>query len=252
MLKNMNERIDDLNISGLKIIQNKEYFLFGMDSVLLANTVSSNSASNVIIDLCTGSAVIPILLTAKVKSKCIIGVELQTVMYELAIRNVEMNRLENEVHVMNEDIKNEKKILCNIKQLTGKEKADIVICNPPYKKVGTGSLNDKEVRYNARHEILCDLEDIFKTSSKILRSKGKLYMVHKPERLADLITLARKYNLEIKNLTMLQPSLKKKPSILLLEYVRDGGNESSISPVIIEYDEDGKYTEEIKNIYCID
>jgi len=247
---NENERIDDLNINGLKVIQNREYFMFGIDSVILSSMVKSNSKSNVIVDFCTGSAVIPILLTTRVKYKRIIGVELQNEMYDLAVRNVKLNNLTNDISVLNQDIKEYKKIIEYIRDnVTSSGNVDVVVCNPPYKEVGTGIINENNVKYIARHEDKCTLDDIFIASSKLLKTKGKLYLVHKPDRLADLICMARKYNLEVKEITMLQPTKSKKPSIVFLEYVKDGNKGVNILPNILEYDEEGNYTSKIKEIY---
>jgi len=244
---NKDERIDDLLVDNLKLIQNKNYFLFGMDSVLLSSIVKSKS-SNTIIDLCTGSAVIPILLTSRIKYSKIIGIELQEEMHNLAKRNVKLNNLEKGIEIIKEDIRNYTKII-NILKQQDVNKVDIVVCNPPYKQVGTGTINDKTVKYIARHEEYCTLDDVFKTSSKLLKEKGKLYLVHKPERIADLITKARKYKLEVKEITIMQPKINKKASLVLLEYSLGGGNEAAINPIIIEYDDSGEYTSQIKKIY---
>ncbi len=247
---NKNEKVDDLNINGLRLIQNKEYFMFGIDSVLLASIVKSNSSSNIIVDFCTGSAVIPILLTTRVKYKKIIGIELQKEMYDLAIRNINLNNLKKDIDLLNNDIKEYKEILKYIKENVDKSgNVDVIVCNPPYKEVGTGIINENNVKYIARHEEKCKLEDIFLASSKLLKTKGKLYLVHKPERLADLISIAREYNLEVKNITMLQPSLNKKPSLVLLEYVKDAKKGLNMSKVILEFDETGNYSKQIKEIY---
>lgn len=242
------ERIDDLNIKGLKIIQNTDYFLFGMDSVLLANKVKSKK-EDVILDLGTGSMVMPVLLSAKTDSKKIIGVELQQEMYDLALRNIQINNLEEKLHVVKEDIKNVSKIRDNIIKITGKDKVDIIISNPPYKEVGTGSESIGDVKYIARHEVMLKLEDIYITASKLLKNRGKLYIVHKPERIVDLLSIARKYKLEAKSINILQPNKTKRPSIIIIEYVLGGGNECKIEPVIMEYNEDGEYTKEILKIY---
>lgn len=242
------ERIDDLNIKGLKVIQNTDYFLFGMDSVLLANMVKAKK-EDIILDLGTGSMVMPILISAKTNSKKIIGVELQKEMYDLAVRNIQLNGLEERLSVIKEDIKNIAEIRKEVINITGKDKVDIIISNPPYKVVGTGSESIGDVKYIARHEVKLSLEDIFKTVSKLLKNKGKLYIVHKPERMVDLLSFGRKYKLEAKNIKLLQPNKNKRPSIVIIEYVLDGGNECKIEPVIMEYNEDGSYTEEILKIY---
>lgn len=247
---NKSERIDDLNINGLKVVQNKDYFMFGIDSVILSSMVKSTSSSNVIVDFCSGSAVIPILLTTRIKYKKIIGVELQKEMYDLADKNVKLNNLSNDICILNQDIKEYKEIIKYVRENVVKSgNVDVIVCNPPYKEVGTGVINENNVKYIARHEDKCTLEDIFISSSKLLKTKGKLYLVHKPDRLADLICLARKYNLEVKEITMLQPTKTKKPSIVFLEYVKDGNKGVNILPNILEYDEDGNYTDKIKEIY---
>lgn len=245
------ERVDDLGIDNLKIIQNKDYFCFGIDSVLLANFVNSNSKKNIIVDLCSGSGVIPVIISAKKKYAKIFGVELQNEMYNLLSRNICLNKLEDKIIPIHEDIKNIVNIRKQIINNTGNGVVDIIVCNPPYKTIKTGVSNPNTIKYIARHEVMCNLEDIFKTSSQLLNNKGKLYIVHKPERLVDLLEIARKYNLEAKRLKLVQPTLNLKPSIVLIEYVKNGGNELIIEKPIIEYTEDGKYTKEIYDIYGI-
>lgn len=242
------ERIDDLNIKGLKIIQNTDYFLFGMDSVLLANMVKARKEES-ILDFGTGSMVMPVLLSAKTESKKIIGIELQKEMYELALKNIELNKLQERLYVVNENIKNISAIGKEITNIIGKDKVDIIISNPPYKEVGTGSESIGDVKYIARHEVKLKLEDIYLSASKLLKNKGRLYIVHKPERIVDLLSIARKYKLEAKRINILQPTKNKRPSIIIIEYVLGGGNECKIEPVIMEYDENGNYTEEILKIY---
>ena len=223
----MSKRLDDLNLNGLKVYQETEYFCFGIDSVLLANFVNSNSSKNNIVDLCSGSGVIPVIMSAKKKYNKIIGVELQKEMFELLKDNIKEELMQN--------------IRCN--------KVDIVTCNPPYKKQGTGIENENDVKYIARHEVKCNIEDIFKTTSNILKSKGKLYIVHKPDRLVDLFEIARKYKLEPKTVRFVHPTSIKAPSIVLIEYIKDGGNELKILDPLIEYNENGTYTDEIYEIY---
>ena len=243
------ERIDDLGIDNLKIIQNKDYFCFGIDSVLLANFVVSNNNRNVIVDLCSGSGVIPVIISAKKKYSKIFGVELQDEMYDLLKRNISLNSLEDKIIPIHDDIKNIEKIRKKVIEFTGNGAIDIIVCNPPYKKTKTGISNPNNVKYIARHEIMCNLEDVFKTASLLLNNKGKLYIVHKPERLVDLLEIARRYKLEAKRLKLVQPNLELKPSIVLIEYVKNGGNEIIIEKPIIEYTESGEYTKEIYDIY---
>ena len=246
-----NERIDDLGINDLKIIQNKEYFCFGTDSVLLANFVKSENSNNVILDLCSGSGVIPIILSAKKKYKKIFGVELQSEMYYLFDRNIKINNLEDSIISINENVKNIKDIRKKITSIMEKDKIDIITCNPPYKEIGTGLTTNHDVKTIAKCEVMCNLEDIFITSSKLLGKGGKLYLVHKPERLSDLIYFGRKYNLEAKEIRFVYPKINKKPSIVLISYRKDGGNETKVLEPLIEYNDDMSYTDEIYRIYGI-
>lgn len=233
------ERIDDLGINGKKIIQNTDYFCFGIDSVLLANFVESNSSKNNIVDLCSGSGVISVIVSQKKKCNKIYALELQNEMYDLLDRNIKINSLEEKIIPLKGDVKS----------FSMKEKVDIVVSNPPYKEVGTGVENTNTVKYIARHEKECTLEDIFKCSSKLLKQKGKLYLVHKPQRIPDLISEARKYKLEPKKMRLVYPTINSKPSIVLMEYVYFGGNELEVLSPLIEYNENGEYTKEIFEIY---
>lgn len=242
------ERIDDLNINGLKLIQNTEYFLFGIDSVILANNVKVKK-QDIVLDLCTGTAVIPIIINAKQECKKIYGIELQKEMFDLAKRNIELNNLNEKIHVLNMDIKDINSIRKYLIQESGKDTVDIIVCNPPYKEVGTGIKIEKTVRDIARNEVKCSLEDVFKVSSGLLNSKGKLYLVHKPERIVDLVNKALKYNLELKELRFMQPDINKRPSLVLLEYVKNGGRECHVREVLLQYDLNGDYTKDIKEIY---
>lgn len=246
-----NERIDDLGINDLKIIQNKEYFCFGTDSVLLANFVKSENSNNVILDLCSGSGVIPIILSAKKKYKKIFGVELQSEMYDLFDRNIKINNLEDSIISINENVKNIKDIRKKVTSIMEKDKIDIITCNPPYKEIGTGLTTNHDIKTIAKCEVMCKLEDIFITSSKLLGKGGKLYLVHKPERLSDLIYFGRKYNLEAKEIRFVYPKIDKKPSIVLISYRKDGGNETKVLEPLIEYNDDMSYTDEIYRIYGI-
>lgn len=244
-----NERIDELGINNLKIIQNKKYFCFGTDSVLLANFVKSDSSKNVIVDLCSGSGVIPVILSAKKKYSKIYSVELQSEMFKLLERNIQINNLSEKIVPLNCDIKDIKKIKDMVLSQTKSEKIDIIVCNPPYKTLGTGFKTLHDVKTIAKCEVMCNLEDVFNTSSKLLSKKGKMYLVHKPERLADLISLGRKYKLELKEIRFVYPTINKKASIILACFVKDGGNEVSILPPLIEYNEDNSYTDAMNSIY---
>ena len=245
---NPDERIDDLNLKGLKIIQNKKYFCFGTDSVLLANIVDKKP-KKVALDLCSGSGIISVIMNAKCNFKKIIAVELQDEMFELLNKNIAINNLKDKVLGLQEDVKNVDNIRKAMLKLCGVGTADIIVCNPPYKAPNSGIKNPEDVKYIARHEVMLKLEDVFKTASNLLNTKGKLYLVHKPERLSDLLSIARNYRLETKKIQLLQPRKNTSPSIILIEYVKDGKGELKILPPIIEYDENGNYTNEFLKFY---
>ena len=246
------KRIDDLNLNDKKIIQDTDLFLFGMDSVLLANKVKGTNKNSIIVDLGTGSCVIPVIISQKNNIGKIIGVELQDKMYELAKENIEYNNLQDKICILKENLKNVNNIKKYLMESVGKDTVEVVVSNPPYKKIGTGSKNELDEKYIARHEVECELEDVFKTAAKLLKYRGKLYIVHKPERIADLISLARKHNLEPKEIQFLQPTTEKKPSIVMIEYVLGGGNECIVLPSLIEYDNNGNYTKDILDVYDMD
>ncbi|MNP07148.1 N5-glutamine S-adenosyl-L-methionine-dependent methyltransferase [compost metagenome] len=248
MLKE-NERIDELGIDDLKIIQNTKYFCFGIDSVLLANFVNSNSSKSSILDLCSGSGVIPILLSSKVKYSRLYAVELQEEMFDLLDRNIVMNSLEEKIKHFNCDVNNLESIKNNLYNISGKYTVDIITVNPPYKPKNTGVINEDKVKHIARHEEKCTLRDVLNISSKLLTDNGKLYLVHKPERLVDLLDIAREYKLEAKKIRFVYPRVDSNPSIVLVQYSKNGGNEIKVLPPLIEYDIEGNYTQDIYNIY---
>lgn len=240
-----------LGINDMEIVQDDNYFCFGMDTILLANFVISNSSKNVIVDFCSGTGVIPIIISAKQNYKRLYAVELQKEMFNLLEKNIYGNSLSEKIIPINEDIKNYNEIKKSIFKLENGENIDIIVCNPPYKQIGTGIINENTVKYIARHEEKCKLEDVFVSANKLLNVKGELYIVHKPERLVDLIDLARKNNLEPKKIRFVYPKVNMKPSIVLIKYVKKGGNELIIEPPIIEYKDSGEYTDEIYKMYGI-
>lgn len=244
------ERIDDLGIKDLKIIQNTDYFLFGIDSVVLANIVKCNvKKDDVILDIGTGTSVISTIIAGKSNPSKIIAVEIQEEMARLAIKNVAMNNLQDKIYILNEDIKNIKSIEKEIIKICNKDKVDIIVTNPPYKEKGTGTKSQDKIKYIARHEVACTLKDIFTSASKLLKYKGKLYIVHKPERIVDLLTLSREYGLEPKEIRFMKAKVKNKPSLVYITYVYKGKAECKIGEDIIEYDEEGNYTKRFKEMY---
>ncbi len=245
------ERIEELGIGDLKVVQNPDYFCFGTDSVLLANFVKSTKLSNVILDFCTGSAVIPFIVSAKQKCSRIFAVELQSEMLQLAKKGIEINKLNKKVIPVHMDLKDYKGIKKVLTEEGFPDTVDIITVNPPYKKEGTGIKNESSVKQIARHEIKCTLEDIFISANKLLKDLGKLYMVHKPERLAEIIYTAKKYGFEAKRIKLVEPKQGMKASIALFEFSKYGKPEVIIEPTLIEYKEDGTYTDEMMKIYAL-
>ncbi len=202
-------RIDDLGIDGLRLMQDSDLFCFGTDSVLLANFVRASAGSR-IVDLCSGNGIIPVLLSAKTKARSIVGVELLKESYDLAIQNVALNSLEDKVSFINDDLK-------NWQAHFGTGYADVVTCNPPYMKVGAGFTNPHDLKAAARHEIHACLNDITDAASKILRFGGKFYMVHRADRLCDVLCAMRNSKLEPKRLAFVHSSPDRAASLILVE-----------------------------------
>lgn len=237
----MAERIDDLQLNGLRIIQDTESFCFGVDAVLLSY-IAENTKAESIMDLCTGNGIVPILLAGKTNAKRICGIEIQEKQADLAKRSVSLNGLENRVFIYNMDLKdavNEFK----------KGSFDAVTCNPPYIENSGGIINEKSEKAIARHEIMCTLEDVIKVSSELLAPLGRFYMVHKPERLVDIFSLMREYKIEPKRLWMVHPSKDKKANIVLVEGAKNGGRDLKMMEPIYVYAEDGNYSDMINKIY---
>lgn len=230
---------DLLGYQDLKIYQNTDMFQFSLDSVMLANFVTINQKINNILDIGTGNAVIPIILSKKTNAK-ITGVEIQKQSYELACKSLKINNLEKRIEVINDDIKNYYK---NIET----ETFDVITCNPPFFKLEEQSnLNDSDYKKIARHEIALNLEDIIQISKKLLKNKGRLAMVHRPERLIEIITIMKNNNIEPKKICFLYPKKNKEANILLIEGIKNGKPGIKILPPIISHNEDGSYSDKIK------
>ena len=234
-----NEFISDLQRGGLVIIQKKDGFRFGTDAVLLSD-FSKDIRSRRTLDLCTGSGIVPILLYAKTDTEYICGVEIQPEIADMARRSVELNKIDERVEIVCEDLKS----------LTlPKHSFDLVTANPPYMKAGKGITNEFDTVTISRHETLCNLDDVIKTASEMLRDKGHFVMVHRPSRLADAICTMRKYAIEPKRLRMVHSTERKEPSLFLIDGTLHGGEELKILPPLIMTDENGGESEELKQIY---
>ena len=235
------ERLDDLQRNGYKIIQDPEKFGFGMEAVLLSGFADAPENGRVL-DLGTGTGIIPILMAAKTKASELIGLEIQSESAEMADRSVELNDLRDRVKIIQGDIK-------EAGQIFGAASFDIVTSNPPYMIGGHGLQNPDGPKAIARHEVLCDLKDVVAAAAKCLKPGGKFYMVHRPFRLAEIMVTMHEYKLEPKRMRLVHPFIDKEPSMVLIEGVRGGKSRIKVESPLVIYEEQGKYTREIYDIY---
>ena len=237
-----NERIDDLEFKNLKIIQNKEGFCFGTDSVLLADFAKNIKKGANVLDLGTGTGIISILLCGKTDLNSITGVEIQNEVAEMANRSSKLNKLEKKFKVLNDNI-------LNLKNIYDNQSFDVIVTNPPYKKKNTGIINENEKKIISRHEITATLEDFIKVSSDLLKDKGEIYMVHRPDRLVDILSLMRNNKIEPKILRMVYSNKNMEPKLLLIKGIKNAKPFLKIEKNLYIYDGNGNYTEEIMKIY---
>ena len=237
-----NERIDDLQLNNLKIIQNKDGFCFGIDAVLLSDFAKDIRNNSTVLDLGTGTGIIGILLCAKTKLSKIYGIEIQKDVCDMALRSIKLNNLEDKFEILNTNIK---ELLNNFEEAS----FDAIVSNPPYKKDNSGLKNESETKLISRHEITASLEDFVSVSSKLLKSNGNIYIVHRPERLSDLFYLLKKYNLEPKKLRLVQSYQDSKPKLFLVKATKNAKSFLNIEEPLIIYNKDGSYTDEIFEIY---
>lgn len=236
---NNNETIDDLQ-NGFHIIQKSDGFRFGIDAVLLSDF--AKCSADRMIDLCTGTGVIPVLLAAKTGIKRFDAIEIQPEIAEMAQRSVQLNQLSDRIHIKCADLKEAPVIY-------GKSVFDAVSVNPPYMKFGSGLRNPDNAKLISRHEIKCTLEDVISVSAALLKPHGKLFMVHRPHRLTDIISTMREYRLEPKILRFVAPHIGKEPNLVLINGVKDSAPELKLLPQLYVYDTNGNYTKEIDEIY---
>lgn len=239
---NGDERLDFLfTDQSMQIIQSPSVFSFSLDAVLLANFSSIPLKRGKIIDLCSGNGVIPLLIS-KWSKATITGVEIQTRLYDMAKRSVQLNQKEDQINLILGDIK-------EMPTRFGNNKFDLVTVNPPYfKTINEEHQNKNDYLTIARHEVYCTLEDVIKTSSQLAKSGGKVAMVHRPGRIVEILTLMKQYKLEPKRIRFVYPKQGKNANILLIEAIRDGKPDMKILSPLYTFDEEGNYTEEIHNI----
>lgn len=236
-----NERIDDLQRNGYRIIQNREKFCFGMDAVLLSGFASVKPGAEVL-DMGTGTGIIPILLEAKSQASHFYALEIQPESADMARRSVSLNKLENKIEIVTGDIKEAGSIF-------KAASFDLVTCNPPYMIGNHGITNPDGPKAIARHEILCTLEDVISNATRLLKPGGSFCMVHRPFRLAEIITLMTKYRLEPKRMRLVYPYVDKEPNMVLIEGCRGGKPRMTVEKPLIVYKAPNVYTDEIYEIY---
>lgn len=237
------ERLDYLFAEGeLKIIQSPSVFSFSLDAMLLANFTYVPIQKGNILDLCTGNGVIPLLLTKRTKAK-ITGVEIQERLVDMAKRSIQYNDLEQQITIIHQDLR-------KLNETLPQSQFDVITCNPPYFE--TERENEKNVNKYirfARHEILCTLEDVIKACKLFVRPRGKVAIVHRPERLTDLFILMRNYRIEPKRLQLIYPKRGKEANMMLIEGIRDGKKGLKLLPPFYIYEQNGTYTEEAKRVF---
>ncbi|MDO4588911.1 MAG: tRNA1(Val) (adenine(37)-N6)-methyltransferase [Fusobacterium sp.] len=243
MILNELETIVNLLNKDMKIIQRVDHFAFSLDSLLVSEFASITKYTNNIVDLGTGNGVIPLFLSKKTKAK-ITGIEIQKISSDLALRNVELNNLEDQISIINDDMKNWKKYFRN-------NSIDMVISNPPFFKFdgNENQLNDLTQLTLARHEISITLEEIIQTASNLLKDKGHFALVHRVDRFMDIMENMKKYNIEPKRIQFCHTKLNKEGKILLVEGIKYGKPGLRILPPLIAHDDDGKYSAEVLEMF---
>ncbi len=235
------ERLDELHRNGYFIIQDPARFCFGMDAVLLSGFAQARQGERVL-DLGTGTGIIPILMEAKTKASDFFALEIQEESADMARRSVQYNHLEDKIRIITGDMKDASKIF-------GASSFDIVTANPPYMIGQHGISSASDAKAIARHEILCDLDDILRETAKVLRPNGRFYMVHRPFRLAEIFAKMVAYKIEPKRMKLVYPYVDKEPNMVLIEGLRGGRSRLTVEKPLIVYKEQGVYTDEIYDIY---
>ena len=231
-----------LNYDNMYIIQDTDMFNFSLDSVLLPNFITINKKTKKILDIGSGNAPIPLILSTLTDAQ-IMAVEIQKDVYELGKESIKINKLENRIDFINADIN-------ELYKEIDTETFDVITCNPPYFKVNESSnLNDSEYKTIARHEIKLDLEKLFKIAKKLLKNKGNIAIVHRPERLSDIVSEMKKNNIEPKRIQFVYPSINSKANILLIEGTKNGNPGVKILPPLISHKQNGEYTEQVKQFF---
>ncbi len=235
------ERIDDLYRKGYHILQHPEKYCFSVDAVLLADFARVKHGGKVL-DMGTGGGIIPILMEARTGERNFTGLEIQPDLCDMAERSVRMNQLEDKISIVEGDMK-------EASDLFGGASFDVVTCNPPYTKKGEGKVSRSDGIAIARHEIYCTLEDVIREAAIVVKPGGSFYMIHRPRRLPEIMTLMQENHLEPRRMRLVYSYLDKGACMVLLEGVRGGGAELIVEKPLILYEEPGVYTEEVQEIY---
>ncbi len=232
------ERIDDLQRNGYRIIQHPEKFCFGMDAVLLSGFATAHRGDHVL-DLCTGTGILPILMEAKTEASHLTGIEIQEESADMARRSVLLNGLEKKIHIVTGDIREADRYFASAS-------FDVITCNPPYMIGKHGLTNPQAPKAIARHEILCTLEDVVCQTARLLKPGGHFYLVHRPFRLAEILTVLVQHKLEPKRMRLVYPYVDKEPTMVLIEAVRGGKSRMTVEKPLMIFQSPGVYTEEIR------
>lgn len=239
---NSYERVDDLQINGYKLIQNPEVFCFGIDAVLLAHFAKVTKKAMNVLDIGTGTGIIPILMHANYQKGKYLGIDIQETMVEMATRSVHLNNIQDDVQIKQLDIK-------DYKQGLEGHSYDLITSNPPYMKGTTGLKNEHESKTIARHEVMCTLDDIVAAAAYGLKDKAKFCMIHRPQRLVDVFCSMKAHKIEPKRMRFVHSKVDQAPLMVLIEGVKNGGSEMRVEKPLFVYNEDGSYTQEILDIY---
>ena len=240
VMLNENERLDDLEYKGMRLIQDKNGYCFTSDAVLLAGLVRAGK-NDVVVDFGCGNGVVALLVAGKTTAKSVVGIEMQEGAYKLAVRNVQLNAMQDRVRLVNDDIANADKVL-------GKESVSVVVCNPPYFEKNSGQKRVSESVALSRHESTCSLDDIVAKASEVLKYGGKLWMIHKCERMAEVLTSMSNHNVEPKKVTLIYPKANKIPDTFVVEGKKSSAPGMKIDSIVV-YDQEGNMTEQAKRLY---
>ena len=231
------ERLDDLQRDGMYIIQNPKWFCFGMDAVLLSAYAKVKEGEK-----CLDLGIIPLLLSGRTKGSSFTGLELQNDIAEMAKRSVAYNEKEDKVHIVQGDIR-------EATSFFEAASFDVVTSNPPYLNQSNGRVSEASHKAIARHELFCTFEDVVKAAAKLLRPGGRFYLIHRPFRLAEIISCMVQYKLEPKRMRLVYPYVDKEPNMVLIEGVRGGNRQLTVEKPLIAYEDTNQYTEEVRRLY---